>query len=248
VISLSRRSLLAAMPAAFARAAATPRPYGAIPSDRQLHWHELETTAFLHFTVNTFTDKEWGYGDEDPNLFNPRAFDADAIVSALAAGGMRGVILTCKHHDGFCLWPTATTDHSVRRSSWRDGKGDAVRDIADAARRHKLKFGVYLSPWDRNTARYGTPEYVAMYRAQLTELLTQYGPIFEVWRQWRRRLLRRREGKAHHRQADLLRLAGNVGTGPQTSARCRDLQRRGPRCPLGRQRARHCRGSVLGHL
>jgi len=169
------------MPAAFARAASTPAPYGAVPSERQLRWHELETTAFLHFTVNTFTDKEWGYGDEDPNLFNPAAFDPDAIVGALAAAGMRGVILTCKHHDGFCLWPTATTEHSVRGSSWRSGKGDVVRDISDAARRHKLKFGVYLSPWDRNSPRYGTPEYVAMYRAQLTELLTRYGPIFEVW-------------------------------------------------------------------
>jgi len=178
---LTRRTLLAAMPAAFVRAASTPAPYGAVPSERQLHWHEMETTAFLHFTVNTFTDKEWGYGDEDPSVFNPAAFDPDAIVSALAAAGMRGVILTCKHHDGFCLWPTATTEHSVRASSWRGGKGDVVRDLSEAARRHNLKFGVYLSPWDRNSPRYGTPEYVAMYRAQLTELLTRYGPIFEVW-------------------------------------------------------------------
>jgi alpha-L-fucosidase len=178
---LTRRTLLASMPAAFAFRGSAATPYGAVPSERQLRWHELETTAFLHFTVNTFTDKEWGYGDEDPNIFQPAAFDADAIVSALAAAGMRGVILTCKHHDGFCLWPTATTEHSVSKSSWRAGKGDVVRDISDAARRQGLRFGVYLSPWDRNSARYGTPDYIAMYRAQLTELLTRYGPIFEVW-------------------------------------------------------------------
>ncbi len=131
--------------------------------------------------MNTFTGKEWGYGDEDPALFHPTAFDPDAIVSALRAGGMRGVILTCKHHDGFCLWRTRTTEHSVRHSGWREGKGDVVKEISEAARRHGLKFGVYLSPWDRNSALYGKPEYVAMYRAQLRELLTEYGPIFEVW-------------------------------------------------------------------
>src|SRR3954454_9252744 len=154
---------------------------GAVPSARQLKLHELETTAFLHFTINTFTDKEWGYGDENPNLFQPAKFDPNAIVAALAAAGMKGVILTCKHHDGFCLWPTDTTAHSIRKTSWRGGKGDVVRDISEAARRAGLQFGVYLSPWDRNSAQYGTPQYVELYRAQLTELLTKYGPIFEVW-------------------------------------------------------------------
>jgi len=172
----NRRQFLATLAAAW-----QPAPYGAIPSERQVRWHELETTAFLHFTVNTFTDKEWGYGDEDPSIFNPAKFDADAIVAALADAGMRGVILTCKHHDGFCLWPTATTDHCVRASAWRSGRGDVVRDIAEAARRRGLGFGVYLSPWDRNNAAYGRPEYVQTYRRQLTELLTNYGPIFEVW-------------------------------------------------------------------
>jgi alpha-L-fucosidase len=175
---LTRRSLLAGLAAGAIRAAT---PYGAVPSERQLRWHELETTAFLHFTINTFTDKEWGYGDEDPNLFQPARFDADALVAPLADAGMRGVILTAKHHDGFCLWPTATTEHSVRACSWLGGKGDVVRAVSDAARRHGMRFGGYLSPWDRNSAYYGTPRYIEIYRQQLTELLTNYGEIFEVW-------------------------------------------------------------------
>ena len=168
---------MAAVPLGLAAAApkvSPPQPFGALPSARQLAWHDLQFTAFLHFTVNTFTDKEWGYGDEDPSVFDPKQFDADAIISALKAGGMRQVILTCKHHDGFCLWPTKTTEHHVRR-------GDIVKDLSEAARRQGLKFGVYLSPWDRNNAAYGTPEYIDIYWNQLRELLTQYGPIHEVW-------------------------------------------------------------------
>jgi alpha-L-fucosidase len=164
-----------------AESVSPPMPYGALPSERQLAWQQMETYSFLHFTVNTFTDREWGNGDEDPNVFNPTAFDPDEIVAALKAGGMKGVILTCKHHDGFCLWPTKTTEHCIRNSSWRDGKGDVVRDISDAARRHGLKFGVYVSPWDRNNANYGKPEYLPIYRQQVTELLTNYGPVFEIW-------------------------------------------------------------------
>jgi len=181
---ITRRGFLTALPASAAFAAGAvsqPAPFGALPSERQLRWHELETTAFLHFGINTFTGREWGLGDEDPNLFQPSAFDADAIVAALAGAGMRGVILTCKHHDGFCLWPTATTDHSIRKSSWKSGKGDVVAEISAAARRIHMAFGVYLSPWDRNNAQYGKPEYIATYRQQLRELLTGYGPIFEVW-------------------------------------------------------------------
>ncbi len=180
---LSRRTMLSGMAAALASkpSLAGVAPYGATPSPRQFAWHQLETTAFLHFTINTFTDKEWGYGDEDPNLFQPTRFDADAIIETLAAANMRGVILTCKHHDGFCLWPTKTTERSVRASSWRNGQGDIVRDLAEAARRRNIKFGVYVSPWDRNSAFYGGPAYIEIYRRQLAELLTNYGPIFEVW-------------------------------------------------------------------
>jgi len=159
----------------------SPAPFGVLPAARHLRWQRMETNAFLHFTVNTFTDREWGNGDEDPALFNPAAFDADAIVQTLREAGMKGVILTCKHHDGFCLWPTQTTDHCIRKSPWRNGKGDVVREVAEAAKRHGLRFGVYLSPWDRNQPTYGTPAYIPLYRQQLTELLSNYGPVFEVW-------------------------------------------------------------------
>jgi alpha-L-fucosidase len=182
---ITRRTFLAAAPLAAAASAAgkapPPAPYGPVPSDRQLAWHELGCTAFLHFSINTFTDKEWGYGDEDPNLFQPAKFDPDAIAGTLRAAGFAGCILTCKHHDGFCLWPTRTTEHCVRTSSWKGGRGDVVGALAAAASRQGLRFGVYLSPWDRNSPYYGSARYIEIYRQQLTELLTGYGPIFEVW-------------------------------------------------------------------
>jgi alpha-L-fucosidase len=169
------------VPACFRRTnagVAAPSPYGPTPSARQLKWHALEFYGFLHFTVNTFTDKEWGYGDESPALFNPTAFDADQIVGAARDGGMKGLILTCKHHDGFCLWPSRYTEHSVRNSPFRR---DVVREISRACERHGLKFGIYLSPWDRNHPQYGGPAYITYFRNQLRELLTEYGAVFEIF-------------------------------------------------------------------
>lgn len=158
-----------------------PAPVYPVPSSQQLAWHEMETNAFIHFTINTFTDLEWGMGSESPALFNPSQADPAQWAGILKETGFKGVILTCKHHDGFCLWPSQYTAHSVKNSPFKGGTGDLVKDVSDACRLNGLKFGVYLSPWDRNHAMYGKPGYITYYRDQLKELFTAYGPVFEMW-------------------------------------------------------------------
>ncbi len=152
-----------------------------VPSPAQLRWQQLELTGFFHFGVNTFTNREWGDGKEDPNVFNPTQLDARQWVRTAKEAGISQVILTAKHHDGFCLWPTATTKHSVQSSLWKGGKGDVVKEVSDACQEYNLGFGIYLSPWDRNASVYGTEAYNDFFVAQLTELLTKYGRIDEVW-------------------------------------------------------------------
>lgn len=152
------------------------------PSERQLQWQEVEFYAFCHFGMNTFTDQEWGDGQTPAEVFNPTDFDAEQWVKAVKSAGMRGLLLTCKHHDGFCLWPSAYTDYSVKNSPFRDGQGDVVREVADACKKYGLKFGIYLSPWDRHEPTYGQGEpYNTYYKNQLRELLTNYGELFCIW-------------------------------------------------------------------
>ena len=158
-----------------------PAPVLPVPTDRQLAWHEMEQYAFIHFTTNTFTGKEWGFGDESEAVFNPTALDVNQWIKVVKAAGLKAIVLTCKHHDGFCLWPSQYTEHSVKNSKWQGGKGNVVKEVADACHKNGLKFGVYLSPWDRNRSDYGSPSYIEYYRNQLKELFTAYGPVFEMW-------------------------------------------------------------------
>ena len=158
-----------------------PQPYGVLPTDRQLAWHEMEMYNMIEFNQNNALDIHWGWGNESPELVNPVDFDAEKIVLLAKKIGSKGFLINAKHHGGFCMWPTKTTDYNISKSPWKDGKGDWVGEWAKACRQHGLKLGLYLSPWDRNAACFGTPEYLKMYKEQLTELCTNYGELFTLW-------------------------------------------------------------------
>jgi alpha-L-fucosidase len=164
------------------KAQTEPKPYGPIPSKAQLQWQETEMYCLIHFGPDTYTDKEWGFGDEDPAIVNPTQFNAMQIVGAAKAGGFKGVVVVAKHHDGFCLWPTKTTLHNISHSPYKNGKGDLVQEYKEACDKLGMKLGIYCSPWDRNSALYSSPAYVTdVYRKQLEELYTNYGPLFITW-------------------------------------------------------------------
>lgn len=156
-------------------------PFGPTPSKAQLAWHEKEFYLFMHFGPNTFTDLEWGHGSEDPNVFNPTALDCDQWVRIAKAAGAKGIVITAKHHDGFSLWPSKYSKHTVRESKWMNGKGDVIKMLSEACKKGGIEMGVYISPWDRNHPQYGTPEYNSIYINTMKELLTGYGPFFELW-------------------------------------------------------------------
>ena len=160
---------------------ASTAPCGPVPTDNQLRWQDMEMYAFIHYSLNTYTDQEWGFGNEALELFNPSDLDCRQWARVCKQAGMKGIIFTAKHHCGFCMWPSEYTEYSVKNTPWKNGKGDVVRELADACREEGLEFAVYLSPWDRNHPEYGRPEYVTYFRNQLRELLTNYGEIFEVW-------------------------------------------------------------------
>src|SRR6266498_4084237 len=173
--------LLTSLPVVWATKVSPPAPIAPTPSPAQLAWQRLEYYAFVHFGMNTFTDHEWGEGRASADNFNPTALDCRQWARVVKAAGMKGVIITAKHHDGFCLWPSNTTEYSVKNSKWRDGRGDVLKELSEACKEYGLKFGVYISPWDRNHPLYGTPRYNRVFKDQWREILSQYGEVFESW-------------------------------------------------------------------
>src|SRR5262245_20076648 len=173
--------LLISLPVVSAMKVSPPSPVAPTPSPSQLAWQRLEYYAFVHFGMNTFTDHEWGEGRASPDNFNPTQLDCRQWARVVKAAGMKGVIITAKHHDGFCLWPSNTTTYSVKNSKWRDGRGDVLKELSEACKEYGLKFGVYISPWDRNHPLYGTPKYNRVFKDQWREILGQYGEVFESW-------------------------------------------------------------------
>jgi alpha-L-fucosidase len=161
--------------------AVPPAPYGPVPTEAQLKWQQMEMNMFCHFGPNTFTGNEWGEGTEAEDIFNPTALDCGQWATIAKAAGFKGIILTAKHHDGFCLWPNPESEHTVAHSSWRNGKGDVLKELSDACRQEELGFGIYISPWDRNAPTYGTPEYNGVFKRTLESALSQYGEVFEQW-------------------------------------------------------------------
>ena len=175
---LSRLTLVTLLP--LAASCGAPEPYGPVPTAAQLAWQRMEINMFCHFGPNTFTDAEWGTGQEKEEVFCPTALDCGQWVDVAGQAGMGGIILTAKHHDGFCLWPSTESSHTVAQTSWNQGRGDVLREFVDACR-GRIKAGVYISPWDRNHPAYGTEEYNTVFVNTLREVHTQYGPLFEQW-------------------------------------------------------------------
>lgn len=169
------------MVAASCKEGKAPEPYGPVPTAAQLEWQRMEYYMFVHFGPNTFTDNEWGTGDEDPDVFAPTNLDCEQWARIAREAGMKGIILTAKHHDGFCLWPSKYSSHTVAQSSWRNGKGDVLRELSEACDKYGLKFGVYISPWDRNHPVYGTERYNEVFAGTISEVLSEYGDVFELW-------------------------------------------------------------------